>query len=271
MSIVGREIKVLDKGMIKVLDVMGDDGSIVDSARISYGKGTRSISDNRNLIRYLMMHKHTSPFEMCEIKLYVKAPIFVTRQWVRHRTANFNEYSARYSEMQNEFYYPSHEMLQKQSQSNKQSSEGHFTTEEYEQILGSMVQASENMYQEYTKLLELGVARETARCLLPVNVYTQFYWKIDAHNLMHFLRLRCPENAQKEIREYASAIRDIFAEWLPITHEAFMDYVTESEYYSRNAHMILKQGIDPVKIAKLIEEDTTLSKREKDSLRKKFF
>jgi len=268
MSVINLEKQVLDKGIIRVVDIMGDDDSIADAARVSYGKGTRSVSDNRALIRYLMMHRHTSPFEMCEIKLYVKAPLFVVRQWVRHRTANFNEYSARYSEMPNEFYYPSYEMLQKQSTSNKQCSEGTFTQEEYSIIHSRMKEVTEHSYAEYQKLLELGVARETARCILPVNVYTQFYWKIDAHNLMHFLRLRCETNAQKEIREYAIAIRDILAEWLPMSYEAFMDYIVESEYYSRHGHEVLKQSIDPAKAEILIEECQELTKREKGTLRK---
>lgn len=266
-EITNLEKQVLDKGLIRVIDVMGTDSSVVDAARVSYGKGTRSVSDDRVLIRYLMMHKHTSPFEMCEIKLYVKVPMFVARQWVRHRTANFNEYSARYSEMPNEFYYPSHEMLQKQSLNNKQCSEGQFSLEEYEKILSIMKTATENSYEKYTHLLELEVARETARGILPVNIYTQFYWKIDAHNLMHFLKLRCEQNAQQEMRAYAHAILDIFAQWMPITYEAFMDYVVKAETYSSHGHEVLKQSIDQEKAMNLIEADEVLSKREKGVLR----
>jgi thymidylate synthase (FAD) len=204
---------------------------------------------------------------MCEIKLYIKAPLFVVRQWVRHRTANFNEYSGRYSEMPNEFYFPSPDMLQKQSKNNKQCSEGQFEDAEYQKILAIMQNITNSAHDEYRKLLDLGVARETARCILPLNVYTHFYWKIDAHNLMHFLKLRCEKNSQSEIRAYANEILKIFAEWMPITYEAFVDYVIKAESYSDQAHQVLLQAVDQDCVDDLISQDTSLSQREKNVLR----
>jgi thymidylate synthase (FAD) len=257
---------VLDQGFIRVVDLMGTDDSIVQSARISYGKGTKSLQDDRNLIRYLMRHRHTSPFEMCEIKVHVKAPIFVVRQWVRHRTANFNEYSARYSEMNDHFYYPGMDMLQKQSSINKQGGTGSFDPEEYEEVISSMKQVCDSAYSTYQKLLSMNVARETARCVLPVNIYTEFYWKIDAHNFMHFLRLRCEENSQQEIRAYALILRDIFKEWMPITHEAFMDYSVKSRTYSVIEAELLEQCIDKDRLTSLVESEERLSKREKQKI-----
>jgi len=261
-----KEYQVLDKGFIRIVDLMGTDDSVVQAARISYGKGTKTVQDDRNLIRYLMRNRHTTPFEMCSIKVHVKAPIFVVRQWFRHRTAKINEYSARYSEMKDEFYYPSIEMLQKQSLSNKQCSSGTFSQAEYDEIIASMKELCELSYSKYKDLLTRGVARETARGILPVNIYTEFYWKMDAHNFMHFLKLRCEEYSQQEIRAYAVTLREIFSQWMPITYEAFMDYIVKSKSYSSVERELLDQCIDKDKFASLVSADTRLSKREKHNL-----
>ena len=254
---------VLDKGFIRLVETMGTDESVVQAARISYGKGTKSINDDTNLIRYLLKHKHSTPFEMCEIKLHIKAPIFVVRQWMRHRTASINEYSARYSEMSDDFYFPSPDSLQKQSQVNKQGREGSFSDEESELILSKMQGICNNAYHEYGELLKMGLSREIARTILPINIYTEFYWKIDAHNLMHFLKLRSSDHAQYEIRVYADAILAIFADWMPITYQAFVDYNLKSVTLSRIELQMLKKSIDQTKLHDIVESSNELSKREK--------
>lgn len=267
-NLINKAYKLLDKGFLRVVDLMGSEESIVQAARVSYGKGTKTKKDDRALIRYLMKHRHTSPFEMCEITLHIKAPIFIVRQWVRHRTANFNEYSARYSEMHNEFYYPSQDMLGKQSLTNKQCSKGTFNDDEYKNIISQMESVCKNSYSVYCDLLSKGVARESARGILPINIYTEFYWKIDAHNLMHFLKLRLPENAQQEIREYAVVINNILAEWMPSVHEAFDDYILSSKTYSKTEVDILNQCIDKEKFQTLLSGNNNLSTREISELLK---
>lgn len=261
------EYKVLDKGFIRVVDTMGSDDSVLQAARISYGKGTKSVRDDRHLIRYLMKHRHSTPFEMCEIKVHVRAPIFVARQWVRHRTASINEYSARYSEVVDDFYYPTKLALQKQSKSNKQGRDGSFSNEEYTEIIADMQQLCENAYAVYRKMLDHDVARETARCVLPLNTYTEFYWKIDAHNLMHFLKLRCDAHAQHEIREYAVVLRDIFAQWMPVTYEAFMDYVVNAKTYSSIEYELISQSLDMEGLAHSIDQEERMSNREKGAMK----
>ena len=216
---------------------MGDDAAIVQSARVSYGRGTRRISDDRGLIRYLMRHQHTTPLEMCEIKLHCKMPIFVARQWVRHRTANLNEYSARYSILDREFYIPSQETMSAQSQTNRQGRGQQLSAEEARQVQDLLIQDAMRAYDHYEEMLNeerdgrprdpsrIGLARELARMNLSLNYYTQWYWKIDLHNLLNFLRLRADPHAQHEIRVYAQAILDLLVKpWVPLTHEAFLDY-----------------------------------------------
>ncbi len=224
-------IPCLDHGFVRLVDYMGDDSAVVQAARVSYGKGTKAVSTDRGLIRYLLRHRHTTPFEMCEIKFHVKLPIFVARQWIRHRTANVNEYSARYSVLDHEFYMPAEEHLAAQSKSNRQGRDALITGSQAMETLRAIAALSDQAYDLYTKLLNEtadddspGLARELARMVLPVNYYTQWYWKIDLHNLLHFLSLRADPHAQYEIRAYADALCDIVGKWMPQVWEAFEDY-----------------------------------------------
>jgi len=221
-------ISVLDHGFIRVVDYMGDDGAIVQAARVSYGAGTRTARDDAGLIRYLMRHWHSTPFEMCEIKLHVKLPIFVARQWIRHRTANVNEYSARYSILDREFYTPAPEQLAAQSATNNQGRGDVLPPEEAARVLRMLTEDAGRAYEHYEAMLstegQAGLARELARMTLPASVYTQWYWKTDLHNLFHFLRLRADPHAQYEIRAYAEAICDVVRNWVPHAWAAFEDY-----------------------------------------------
>ncbi len=220
--------KVLDHGFVRVIDYMGDDGAIVQSARVSYGKGTKAVQNDEGLIRYLMRHWHSTPFEMCEIKLHVKLPVFVARQWIRHRTANVNEYSARYSILDREFYIPAPEQLAAQSTVNNQGRGELLEGEEAQRVLDLLRADAGRAYDHYEAMLsqdgQKGLARELARMNLPANIYTQWYWKVDLHNLFHFLRLRADAHAQYEIRAYAEAICDIVKDWVPFAFAAFEDY-----------------------------------------------
>ena len=227
---------VLDHGLIRVIDYMGTDQSIVDAARISYGKGTTLKSDDKGLINYLMRHHHTTPFEMCEIKLYIKCPIFVARQWMRHRTASINEYSARYSEVNDDLYIPKSDHVKAQHASNRQMSGVALSDVEIDCFLDDLESGCKRQYTDYKIALNNGngVSRETARIGLTLNTYTEFVWKIDLHNLLHFLMLRMDLHAQYEIRVYADAIAEIIKAWCPLSYEAFEKYrlnsVTFSEY-----------------------------------------
>ncbi len=235
-EILYQAIPVLDHGFIRVVDYMGDDGAVVQAARVSYGRGTRRVSEDRGLIRYLMRHRHTTPFEMCEIKYHVKLPIFVARQWIRHRTANVNEYSARYSILDNEFYIPEPENLAAQSSVNRQGRGEVLTGDEARRVLDLLRGDAETAYAHYLEMLNEddageaiepergGLSRELARMDLPLNVYTQWYWKIDLYNLLHFLGLRADDHAQYEIRVYAEAMLETVKRWVPLVHEAFADY-----------------------------------------------
>ena len=224
---------VLDHGFVRVVDYMGDDGAIVQAARVSYGAGTRHVSSDDGLIRYLMRHWHSTPFEMCEVKLHVKLPVFVARQWIRHRTANVNEYSARYSVLDREFYVPAPEHLAAQSRTNNQGRGATLEGAEAARVLDTLKHDANAAYDHYAAMLgetdaegapQQGLARELARMNLPASVYTQWYWKADLHNLFHFLRLRADPHAQYEIRVYAEAICAIVADWVPIAYAAFRDY-----------------------------------------------
>jgi thymidylate synthase (FAD) len=223
-----RAHEVLDHGFIRVIDYMGDDAAIVQAARVSYGAGTKHVSNDEGLIRYLMRHWHSTPFEMCEIKLHVKLPVFVARQWIRHRTANVNEYSARYSILDREFYIPAPEHLAAQSTVNNQGRGEVLTGEEAARVLEMLKSDAGRAYDHYQEMLsqdgQQGLARELARMNLPANIYTQWYWKVDLHNLFHFLRLRADAHAQYEIRVYAEAICRVVADWVPIAYGAFQDY-----------------------------------------------
>ncbi|MEL6167238.1 MAG: FAD-dependent thymidylate synthase [Pseudomonadota bacterium] len=222
------KIPVLDHGHVRVIDYMGDDAAIVQAARVSYGKGTKAVQNDEGLIRYLMRHWHSTPFEMCEIKLHVKLPVFVARQWIRHRTANVNEYSARYSILDREFYIPSPEHLAAQSTVNNQGRGAVLEGDEAQRVLDILRDDSMRAYDHYEEMLsqdgQQGLARELARMNLPANIYTQWYWKTDLHNLFHFLRLRADAHAQYEIRAYADAICDVVKDWVPFAWAAFEDY-----------------------------------------------
>jgi thymidylate synthase (FAD) len=221
-------IPVLDHGFVRVIDYMGDDAAICQAARVSYGKGTKSVQNDAGLIRYLMRHWHSTPFEMCEIKLHVKLPVFVARQWIRHRTANVNEYSARYSILDREFYIPAPEHINAQSVVNNQGRGAVLQGEEAARVLEILKADSTRAYDNYEAMISQdgqdGLARELARMNLPANIYTQWYWKVDLHNLFHFLRLRADAHAQYEIRVYADAICNVVADWVPAAYGAFEDY-----------------------------------------------
>ncbi len=229
-------IPVLDHGFVRVIDYMGDDAAIVQAARVSYGRGTRRVSEDAGLIRYLMRHRHSTPFEMCEIKYHVKLPIFVARQWIRHRTANVNEYSARYSILDREFYLPAPEHLAAQSSVNRQGRGDVLAGDEAAHVLDLLREDATRCYDHYAEMLNedasgaaldpsrQGLARELARMNLTLSTYTQWYWKIDLYNLLHFLSLRADAHAQYEIRAYAEAMLATVAAWVPVAHQAFLDY-----------------------------------------------
>jgi thymidylate synthase (FAD) len=221
-------VQVLDHGFVRVVDYMGDDAAITQAARVSYGRGTKSVSNDEGLIRYLMRHWHSTPFEMCEIKLHVKLPVFVARQWIRHRTANVNEYSARYSILDREFYIPAPDALAAQSVVNNQGRGEALQGEEAERVLRYLRDDAMRAYDHYEEMIstegQRGLARELARMNLPANIYTQWYWKTDLHNLLHFLRLRADAHAQYEIRVYAEAIAGMVKDWVPFAYKAFEDY-----------------------------------------------
>ena len=229
-------LPVLDHGFVRVVDYMGDDAAIVQAARVSYGKGTRRVSEDAGLIKYLLRHRHTTPFEMCEIKYHVKLPIFIARQWIRHRTANVNEYSARYSILDNEFYIPEPEHLGEQSRANRQGRGDALSGDEAKRVMELLRADAEQVYDHYEEMLNedekgeardpsrQGLARELARMDLTLNFYTQWYWKIDLHNLLHFLALRADDHSQYEIRAYAEIMLETVKRWVPITYDAFCQY-----------------------------------------------
>ena len=268
-------IPVLDHGFIRVIDYMGDDSSIVQSARVSYGKGTKKVSTDEGLIRYLMRHWHSTPFEMCEIKYHVKLPIFIARQWIRHRTANVNEYSARYSILDKEFYIPAKEQLSAQATNNRQGRGDLITGEQADEVLKILKDDAERTYDNYEKMLnerfdgtiidekKSGLARELARMNLTLNSYTQRYWKTDLLNLMNFLFLRADSHAQYEIRVYAEKMLDTVKKWVQTTHAAFLDYRVGAAHLSSKGLKIVKSMINGNKVN---YEDSGLSKREWNEL-----
>ena len=246
-------LPVLDHGFVRVIDYMGDDSAVVQAARVSYGRGTRRVSEDRGLIKYLMRHRHTTPFEMCEIKYHVKLPIFVARQWIRHRTANVNEYSARYSILDNEFYIPAPEHLAAQAATNRQGRGDVLQGEPARRVLDLLRKDSERAYAGYASLLNEnetgnprdpswpGLARELARMNLSLNFYTQWYWKTDLHNLLHFLSLRADPHAQYEIRAYADAMLDTVKRWVPLAHAAFLEYRMNAATISATGLAVIKR------------------------------
>jgi thymidylate synthase (FAD) len=264
-EILYKPFEVLDHGFVRVIDYMGNDSAIVQAARVSYGKGTKQMSQDKGLINYLIAHKHTTPLEMCEIKLHVKLPIFVARQWIRHRTASVNEYSARYSIMENEFYIPTQAHLAIQSKTNNQGrEEGQMlSAEDQKMVLEILKKDSQKCFEDYEKMIDpegIGLARELARMNLPINLYTQWYWKIDLHNLLHFLRLRADSHAQYEIRVYADIIlNEIVKRWVPYTYEAFMKHVKSGKNLSGSAIEVVRKMLKGEKVS---QEESGLSKRE---------
>ena len=246
-------LSVLDHGFIRVVDYMGDDAAIVQAARVSYGRGTRRTSEDQGLINYLMRHRHTTPFEMCEIKYHVKLPIFVARQWIRHRTANVNEYSARYSILDNEFYVPALEHLAAQARTNRQGREQLLGGATAQRVLDLLRRDAERVYAGYAELLnedasgapidpaQPGLARELARINLSLGFYTQWYWKTDLHNLMHFLALRADPHAQFEIRAYAEVMLGTLARWVPMTHAAFLEYRMNAATISATGLVVIRR------------------------------
>ncbi len=232
-EILGKPFKVLDDGFIRVVDYLGSDQSIVQAARVSYGKGTKKVSQDRGLIRYLLRHRHTTPFEMCEIKFHIRIPMDAWRQWIRHRTANVNEYSTRYSLAIDSMQTTQPDEWRVQSSDNKQGSSGYFDIEAGNEMSNEEKFLHDKAREIYSKRVEMGMAREQARKDLPLSTYTEAYWKIDLHNLLHFLALRMEKNAQLEIREYANMIgQEIVKRWVPIAWEAFEEYRLNSQEFS---------------------------------------
>ncbi len=272
-------IPILDHGFIRVVDYMGNDTSIVQAARVSYGKGTKKVSTDAGLIKYLMRHWHSTPFEMCEIKYHVKLPIFIARQWIRHRTANVNEYSARYSILDKEFYLPAPENLAAQSKINRQGRGEILEGEQAKKVLELLKSDAEQTYSNYERILnerydgsviddkEVGLARELARMNLTLNTYTQWYWKTDLLNLMNFLRLRADHHAQFEIRAYADAMLDTVKRWVPITYEAFLDYRVGGTEVSAKGKSVIQHLIKGEQVS---AEQSGLSKREWNELMEVF-
>ena len=270
-EILYQAMPVLDHGFVRVIDYMGDDGAIVQAARVSYGRGTRRVSEDKGLIAYLMRHRHTTPFEMCEIKYHIKLPIFVARQWIRHRTANVNEYSARYSILDKEFYIPAADQLASQSSDNRQGRGHVLAGEEAARVLDLLRSDSNQTYDHYTEMLNEGedgaprdperdgLARELARMNLTLNYYTQWYWKTDLHNLLHFLSLRADAHAQYEIRVYAEAMLDTLERWVPLAYAAFMEYEHGGVRLSASALDVVKRMIAGEKID---QAESGISKRE---------
>jgi len=272
-------LPVLDHGFVRVVDYMGDDSSIVQAARVSYGKGTKKVSTDSGLIKYLMRHRHSTPFEMCEIKYHVKLPIFIARQWIRHRTANVNEYSARYSILDKEFYMPSKDHLAAQSTSNRQGRGELINGKQADEILNILKKDAEQTYKNYEFMLNerfdgstinennKGLARELARMNLTLNTYTQWYWKTDLLNLLNFLSLRGDGHAQYEIRTYADVMIDTLKKWVPITFDAFMDYRVGGMELSSKGKSVIKKMI---KGEKCDFNTSSLSKREWNELMESF-
>jgi thymidylate synthase (FAD) len=270
-EILYQPIPVLDHGFVRVIDYMGDDAAVVQAARVSYGKGTRRVSEDRALVHYLLRHQHTTPFEMCEIKYHVKLPIFVARQWIRHRTANVNEYSARYSILDNEFYVPAPEQLAAQSASNRQGRGDVLAGAEASRVLELLREDAERAYRGYVELLNeneagrpidaerQGLARELARMNLSLSFYTQWYWKTDLHNLMGFLALRADAHAQYEIRVYAEAMIGTLERWVPMTAEAFRQHRLGGAHLSAAALAVVRRLLAGERLG---QEESGLGKRE---------
>jgi len=275
-EILYKPIKVLDHGFVRVIDYMGDDSAVVQAARVSYGRGTKKSLQDKGLINYLMRHRHTTPFEMCDIKFHIKLPIFIARQWIRHRTASVNEYSARYSILSNEFYLPDRENLTPQSSTNKQGRSSEALPENIAlRVLATIKEDSLRCYKNYVAMMNqdeqgniidednVGITRELARINLTLNHYTEWYWKINLHNLLHFLALRADSHAQYEIRVYAEVMLDIVKAWVPFVYEAFIEHRKNGANISKTGLEIVRKM---VKGEKVDQETSGVSKREWDEL-----
>lgn len=271
-EILYKSLPVLDHGFIRVIDYMGDDSAIVQAARVSYGRGTKKSLQDQGLINYLMRHRHTTPFEMCDIKFHIKLPIFIARQWIRHRTASINEYSARYSILSNEFYMPQKVHLTAQSSENKQGRSNQALPEEdADRILEILRDDAIKCHAHYISMLnedeqgnvidpnKVGITRELARMNLTLNTYTEWYWKINLHNLLHFVALRADSHAQYEIRVYAEVILDILKRWVPYAFEAFEEHMLGGVRISRKGMEIVRALIDGQEVT---QESSGISKRE---------
>ncbi len=263
-------VKVLDKGFVRLVDVMGDDRRIAQAARVSYGGGTKTVREDAALIDYLMRHRHTSPFEMVEFTFHVKAPIFVTRQWFRHRTASVNEISARYSVLKDEFYEPGPAELRAQSSTNKQVGEGSLPEDAAREAAAQIGEVYREVYATYEKLLELGVARELARSVLPVGIYTEFYWKQDLHNLLHFLKLRLDHHAQEEIRAYARAVAGFVQKQVPLVWRSFEEHVLEAVTLSAGERDAAAELLDRQEFAEKLRQAGLSKSRVREALEKVF-
>lgn len=275
-EILYKPIKVLAHGFVRVVDYMGDDSAVVQAARVSYGRGTKKSLQDKGLINYLMRHRHTTPFEMCDIKFHIKLPIFVARQWIRHRTASVNEYSARYSILSNEFYLPDIDNLTPQSSTNKQGRSSEILPEDIAlRVLATIKEDSLRCYKNYVAMMNqddqgnvidknnIGIARELARINLTLNHYTEWYWKINLHNLLHFLALRTDHHAQYEIRVYTEVMLDIVKAWVPFVYEAFIEHRKGGASISKTGLEIIRKMI---KEEQVDQESSGMSKREWDEL-----
>lgn len=275
-DILYKPFPVLNHGFVRVVDYMGDDSAIVQAARVSYGRGTKQTSQDKGLINYLMRHRHTSPFEMCEIKLHVKLPIFVARHWVRHRTASINEYSARYSILDREFYFPKFEDMAAQSTENHQGRGAVLSMDEAQKVFDLLKADALKCYDDYEYMLNenpdgtrkdenrKGLARELARMNLPVSIYTQWYWKTDLHNLFHFLGLRAEAHAQKEIRDYANVILDVCRKWVPLATQAFEEHALGGTHLSKTGLEAVRRMLSGEKVTR---ENSGLMKGEWNELK----
>jgi thymidylate synthase (FAD) len=244
-ALLDQEIKVLDKGFVRLVDYLGGDARIVQSARVSYGAGTKSVREDKGLIHYLMRHQHTSPFEQVILTFHAKMPIFVARQWIRHRTARLNEISGRYSVMKDDFYLPELEQVRRQSKMNKQGRDEEPVDQELaHQVIETLQNEQQEIYREYETMIEHDIARELARINLPLSLYTEWYWQIDLHNLFHFLKLRLDAHAQYEIRVYAEALAQCAKAVAPLAYEAFEEYSQHSRSFSRTEMDALRALLD---------------------------
>jgi len=267
-ALLGQPIPVLDKGFVRLVDYLGNDARIVQAARVSYGEGTKTVREDSALIDYLLRNRHTSPFEMVELTLHVKAPMFVARQWLRHRSGSVNEVSARYSVMPDEFYRPQAQQIRAQGKRSRQVGEGPLDVEAAQMASHAFDEALDESYETYEELLELGVAREMAREVLPVGLYTEFYWKQDLHNLFHFLRLRLDWHAQYEIRAYGDAVAQCARAVAPVAFAAFEEHILGGKSLSKTELEIVRQALDPALLEEAIEASGLRKSRRRELLDK---